>query len=939
MVNALTPKQRSAIERALRLPELQPLLFNKARGISWLMGFFEAGFFNPDLLPAPVKAKQEGYISVPAWPAVGYLLNIATELGHPENLDSAQLVLDFIRNCFHSAKRRSLKNYRVWWQFSKILAALPPQLLQRQDVDMLDDWLEDPHDHGLVAEVAGEQILPSLFALNTDTSRDCSLALLESLYRIELTPGRKNTLDERQKADLRFDSWHAEKITKAIARLAGEKLGKPAIGIFLKVLIQSLDALENDSWSYIWRPAIEDHEQNAGRDDAQQILTTALRDSILGFIKAAPAAEQVEVVNGLLDSEYQLLHRIAIYAVDANYESLGDLATRCIESSQLKYEYRHELWNLMRHHFGHFSQQLKASVLQMASRPDDEDNVGSMHREAAWLSAIQNFDAALASRYAELVSLLGAAPDHPEFSAYMSSGWVNDESPIDPVDLQRMSTEDLIAKLNGFQDTGSFSGPNKRGLAKAFKALVSAAPHRFAGQFRRLLELNLAYVYEFLDAYRELWEARATLPWDETWRELFDLVELLIETDRFWSLESSEEQTSFVGNRHWVVGEIARLIEAGCTSDDHAFSPALLPKAHSICVRMLSREEGENFERFTDAVSTAINSPRGRTIEALIHLASYACRLARRESGSTNDAWMKYEPTFETELAYRGSHGYEFATLVTCMLPRFLFMSKDWVVKNMSVIFDIEDKKLWLCAIQGYSHVSTVYEEVYRYLSSTNQLFAALDEPTLASRSTRTFVQQIVVAYLNDFESLDNSDSAISRLLARQRPTELVELIWFIWTLRPEKRQDKNPIDERKVFALWRRLLTHIDFETADGRKIASHLCDWIAFVEHIDDETRKLLEPVLPLSSEDFRTYELLSSIARLSATQPNEAAMLWLRMLTVSNFDFPEEAVRDALRNISSSSAAGVLLAKKVADAYLRSGNEQPSKILREMLDTPVG
>ena len=54
--------------------------------------------------------------------------------------------------------------------------------------------------------------------------------------------------------------------------------------------------LENDLWSSIWQPAIEEHEQNKHRDDAENVLIQAYRDSLAGFIRIKPeeAAEYVK---------------------------------------------------------------------------------------------------------------------------------------------------------------------------------------------------------------------------------------------------------------------------------------------------------------------------------------------------------------------------------------------------------------------------------------------------------------------------------------------------------------------------------------------------------------------------------------------------------------------------------------------------------------------
>ena len=413
---------------------------------------------------------------------------------------------------------------------------------------------------------------------------------------------------------------------------------------------------------------------------------------------------------------------------------------------------------------------------------------------------------------------------------------------------------------------------------------------------------------------------------------MFGFISSLIDGDDFWSDENAKQRDDFIANRHSVVGSIARLVEAGCKSDEHAFSKELNGRAKSILATLLNKQPGEDFSVDCDAVSVAINSARGQCLEALINLTLRACRLQNRSnSGVHASAWKSFEDCYDKELDRPSRNEFEFATLVTNYLPNFLYMSREWVHKNLPRIFDQGNYLRWLCAMQGYSFVGTVYQEIYSYLRDNGDLMKSLDDGNLKKRVDDRVVQQIVVAYINDFEALDGEGSLLQLLLMRKDFVELKQLVWCFWTLR--KDDDENL--REKALALWPTLLSSADTRTLEGRQLVSALAYWTVFVDKIDQNTDGLLRAVAPFSDEDHNSYYLLEGIARLSNEQPFEANAIWQEILKGTAADYPEEAVRNILSNLCATGRDGVREAKKTVSTYLSIGVERPAKLLEEILN----
>ncbi len=119
---------------------------------------------------------------------------------------------------------------------------------------------------------------------------------------------------------------------------------------------------DKDKYSTIWRPAIEDHEQNKGRDDAEDILISALRDAILGYVDRHAAAA-ANYVGELLAGETVIFQRVAIYVADVCNRQLGELVKQLFDPQYFEYHYRHEMYHLLQNCFSVLDKKDKQKVL------------------------------------------------------------------------------------------------------------------------------------------------------------------------------------------------------------------------------------------------------------------------------------------------------------------------------------------------------------------------------------------------------------------------------------------------------------------------------------------------------------------------------------------------------------------------------------------------
>jgi hypothetical protein len=935
-MSELSVKELDLLQRIDEKEDLRPLFFQKVKGLKWFDSLSDRGYFNPEANPSPVPAKEDGYVNIPVWLALDYLVKTASELNDKENKEYSEKFLQIIVNATTYAERNEISNYRTWWKFAEIISQIPYNSIPAEKIDIIDYWLEDKYERGLVAQVIGEKWLPRLLKSNETHANQLSMRIIELLYKVVFIE-RKYGEKTEKKASFRFKTYYAKRINERAAKIAGEKLGLKAIQIFAALLIKVLDQLKNDSWSSIWQPAIEDHEQNKHRDAAVNILIQAYRDSIDGCILVNPN-DGSEYVKGLLISNYQTIQRIAIYVIGKNYQLFSDIVDQLLNIDFLNSNYRHEMWHFLSKCYPNFSEPQKEKILELISgitKHDDKDEYhsgASEYAKAIWLSAIKAHGDREAKLYAESTKIAKSEPDHPDFSSYMSVGWGGRKSPKTIEELQALSIDKLVQELGSYKDSGRFDEPGLEGLVKVFKDLIKTEPLNFYLNLGKFLNLDLAYIYEILEAYRELWTEKSNFPWDEMWQKLLEFCSAIITQNRFWNPENAKQREPFVANRYWIVSSIGQLIEAGTKSDDHAFDEKYLPEAEAIIESLLKIEEGDEYKEDSDAVSISINSPRGHCIEALINLTLRSCRLADKNNNKDHsEVWSHFQHYYDSELGRSDlkKPEYEFATLIANYLPNFLYLSKQWVIGNLSRIFDQTNYLKWLCAMQGYSYVSTIYQEIYKYLKDHGDLLRVLDDKNIKDNVEKSAIQNIVIAYINNYESFDEDNSLINTLISRNDYEELSHLIWFMWTLR-KKGDDKL---KNKVYKLWPKIIDNIDFSTKKGRKMASQLCHWAVFVDQIDEERRRLLLSIAPYSEESYNSYVLLECISDISENQPFEAHEIWMKMLEGSTPDYPEESIKKIFKNLIKKGSDGFRKAREAESEYIKNGNDRPSHWLKEV------
>jgi hypothetical protein len=189
-----------------------------------------------------------------------------------------------------------------------------------------------------------------------------------------------------------------------------------------------------DDYSYIWRPAVEEHPQNQRRDRRDR-LVSALRDEAEEYVRAN--ADQLQALVAMLEARpWRIFHRLALHVLRLFRDRVPALVAERLTDRQ-RFEapgLRHEYALLARDHFGRLSADEQAVILSWIedgprerTRPapcavDEQTERQVQAWKLVRLAPIRDsLPPMWRQRYQQWATQLGE-PEHPEFLVYHSPG-------------------------------------------------------------------------------------------------------------------------------------------------------------------------------------------------------------------------------------------------------------------------------------------------------------------------------------------------------------------------------------------------------------------------------------------------------------------------------------------------------------------------------------
>lgn len=718
-----------------------------------------------------------------------------------------------------------------------------------------------------------------------------------------------------------LDSYHLGEVLKPSARKLGERCGAAAVDMLAHRLADYIGSAEDDKYSYIWRSAIEDHEQDAHKEDARAVLVDAVRDAALGATStSSPAA--LAIVKSLLQSPYPTLTRVGIYVCGEHYGTVGAAFWECATGSWfLEVPYWHELYWFINKGFSRFSVAQRAQFLRFVEQlkgdwSDQSRQVewDETHRRDLLHPAFGLGDSEVDEKYQKLVKRWGPVRDHPDFHTYSTGGWVGDRSPIASDALLGMSDDELVAFLNGFvPDSRSWDGPTYRGLASSISAAVRASEDGFAGRIGLFVDLARPYQHGLLRGLKERWSDDKR---DINWPATLSLMQAIVSAPSFRADLAAGQAEGWEPSVHSVVSDIADLLKGATGTERHL--PSELHKSCLQVLRLILDATPTDARESSDAVSHAINSPRGRALESFIHLALAMRREEVAASRSSDETWLAVGPVFDAELATSESGlNADFAAMAGMYCANLHFLSAEWTEANFDRLFSSTSEAAWRYAAQGFAYQRRLYDWLFKRLVTGGHLRRMVYSEGLPDQVAARALQFLGLAYLEGMESLDGS-GLLSELVSELKVKELSQLCWFFWTLRGVAEPSART---SKIMAFWMKVAEQVRANRADLPELQSALSQLAVFIHDLTPDAVEALIDAAPHAEVKHHGYMLVQNLARLASQYPKKVATIF--RAAMSGF-LPDCRKEDVIGCVNRLAEAGeVEEAEDICNKYAERGS----------------
>lgn len=737
-------------------------VYDQLTSADWIPALREIGAFNEP--PEPIE-RGEG-VMFPGWAVSSYLVRVASQ--------APAAVAEVLRDIVGSL------NPRVWWDIVRALVEMPAAYA----VPFLPEiarWIHSPFRLGVDTDAAK---LSQMLA--DDGLIGPAMDLLRSLAM--LAAPTDWSVDQPW---LPLDGYNFKsEIPPLVAALL------PSTSEVVSMLADELERAGNVSgddrratnFSSIWRPAIEDHEQNWEHDDRLDTLVVVIRDSALRRISDHPDELQ-PIVEGLMARDARLLKRIAIHLLVERGDLDLDLVGSVLTNGHLfaDTEFHHEFYRLAQTRFHELPVQQQQRYVELVDQVAAEKTAGDSEADAdrrktwwAWnrLGAVAgDLKGAATERYEAIAAELGQE-EHPDLLSYHSS-WMGPTSPLSKAELDQLSLDELIAYLQSWTPERAFGPvPSREGLARELGNAATAEPARYVPIATRLIHLPATYASWFLLGLRDALRADKSFDLDPA-IELCHLAVLRTETVAAPAPDGPGDEETWAAARL----DVSRFLETALED-----RPGELAIGHdggvweTIAMLLSDPDPTPELESHfgppnSDALTYSLNSTRPHAV----HTALTYCLWSRRHAASP-DSWRlsaelpEASRDLEAHMSADRDPSIAVAAAFGSWLSRLIVMDPDWIGARLDVLLgDLagqREQAAWDAHLLSSGPDSRNYQALKEFYGKFARNLSGRDSPpadamSFADPITR-FIDHVVV--LAVWGELPAETGPLAVMLEARRP-------------------------------------------------------------------------------------------------------------------------------------------------------------------------
>lgn len=836
----------------------------------WFDILNDAGFFKPENNPVPEPAPKGDGVIIRYWGALPYLLEVAKYTGENNNTELAEKIIVIIRDVStYISNGEHTDNYHTWSACAKIFSYIPTSVVTEDDLNMVKTWLNSKYCTSLAGHDVGLKLLPKLLQDAQSNSMNKACIVLEQCLTIKWGATKKGR--RKEVTSIIDDHWLKEIVSKNIKSF-GEKCPDKAAVIFLKKLKELYEEREKTVPSYSIRRAIEDHEQNFKWKGLENILVEGLRDILVYWVKSDSSSAK-KFIAKLIKDKTGICRRIAIHLVGVKFDALKSLTTDILLLLP-DTEHLHEMYEFLQSRFASFTGSQKSETLQeindLYSNNTSSDKLVLYQRlQKRWLTAIINKGWEKADiLYKELNAkpeLSGKLP-HPSFLSYMSFRAgpglsIYNESEL----LSFLEKGTLVKELNDFQEDKGWDSPTTRALVDELESAVSSDPLRFALSIKGFLTAKSSYQHGVMRGLKNSWDKTKKKPtgqWDsKIWELLIGFIESLTKDNKFWErVDNEAEDSNLTPSARWIPSLIAEFMQSA-VNNDNAHAPKIFsPRIFDIIKTLLVKLTHDDKPDLKDPINRAINTSRGKSIEALIIYALFMCRNENKEKGTHAEAWDSVKSIFDDEIAACKNSNYDFSALLGSHINQFGFMSFEWLEENIKKAFPVEYPENFLCSLGGLAYANES-GKIYILLRDSGIITRALSLEVESDQTKERLIERVSLAYIRGDETLDGAN--ISCIFESNDQKGLGAMVTFVSRVY---RSDFEVDYIKRVLNFWEKCILWVESHESEPESLLSKLNLLASYLTEITDQQKEWLLLSAQYAERKYNADTLLEELDRLA-------------------------------------------------------------------------
>lgn len=714
-----------------------------------------------------------------------------------------------------------------------------------------------------------------------------ALALTKAL--LEPFEAGTNSLTQKPEARTPLDVHEGREFLRAALRALCSADSEKTRELFESLLRKQLDIEQDDGYtSYVTRPAIEDDSEMNQFGGEEGVLIVGLRDSAEQYCSDQPQ-QACQLIESYIHDENWLFRRLGVHLLRLSSVNCSELLQTVLANGEVleANPIYHEVYRLLENNFGDLSEDVrsayfgwveaKTSEAELEKYPEDEREYRRLGitRKLLW-PVRSHLSGELRQRLNDIVKEHG----EPQLQGFLSGPY----QPLVPDDtsgledqIRNLSIDDLVEWLRPYRPSGSsvFDPDN---TARAFGAVVRDNPELYAEHAARFCDgaLHPSLVSELLRALAEAVRSNKPLPWSG----------LLAGCQ----LVASAAVTDVSGNpvadsQAWLDAkrDVIDLLDRGIRAEDHAQIPAENEVVtRDLLVALLTHPDpGPDREQEHDPLDVAINSARGRALEALI---LYAVRRAARLDfpvGHRLEPEVRaaledhVDPELDASPAVHSMFGWCYGWLIG--------LDRAWVRSHEQSIFPSGPllDAFWRAAWSSYVLNTPLYNDVYSDLDAhyrraiASLATPALDEGRYLRDARGRLVQRVLLAYIEGWEEIDDEHGRLA-LLTKSAPEDMLAVAFgFVGGELGRRAVAADSDVWLRARAYWERRLAYHEAHGVSTGELTS-IWRWLRGIPCALPDVVDLLARTIAHATLGWEADQTVEFLAAQAPAHPREAARL---------------------------------------------------------------